>query len=222
MEESSGRSQSATAKKGGGCPNLPSGVRTISVNDIGVVCEGVPARSFMSGRSVPKQVNNVGDSEADGQEVGIAAAKPVVREYAIAQAHVKGLCIPEVNGATGIGKSYIFRYRLNGRNNRLGIGTLDKIDERKAITQAQHFAAWLAQGKDPKAERDTERGVKQLAPTNELIARQQQQIIGEIADMRADHHRMMTAIEEMRGGQRYLTEVLSGVLDELRQLRRDL
>jgi DNA-binding XRE family transcriptional regulator len=61
---------------------------------------------------VPKQANNVGDSEADGQEVGIAAAKPVVREYAFAQAHVKGLCIREVNGATGIGKSYIFRYRL--------------------------------------------------------------------------------------------------------------
>lgn len=102
---------------------------------------------------MPKQANNVGDSEADGQEVGIAAAKPVVREYAFAQAHVKGLCIREVNGATGIGKSYIFRYRLlvarNIRRIRLRVGCRKKRWQSMPRSIAHTSADWSGTWKIP-------------------------------------------------------------------------
>lgn len=83
-----------------------------------------------------------------------AAALPASREYAVAQDQVQGLVVREIRGATGIGRSYLFRYRLFGQNVRLGIGSAKDLTEKQAVTEAQRFAAWLADGKDPKKERD--------------------------------------------------------------------
>jgi integrase len=86
---------------------------------------------------------------------------PTVRDYAVAQAHVKGLCVRETKRSSGTTRTYMYRYAWLGQNVRLGMGPVEDTTERAAIAEAQRYAAWLADGKDPKVERDAQRDVKE-------------------------------------------------------------
>src|SRR5262249_4226510 len=51
-------------------------------------------------------------------------------------------------------KSYVFQYRHSGQPHRITIGRVNSIEPGKARNIAKQYAAMVAEGRDPKAEKD--------------------------------------------------------------------
>src|SRR5258706_12918282 len=63
----------------------------------------------------------------------------------------------------GAAKSWIFRYAARGKDVLMGLGSIHAVDLNKARDRAHTYSEQLADGKDPKAERDSAKVDKTIA-----------------------------------------------------------
>jgi len=83
-----------------------------------------------------------------------------------------GLYLQVTKGATGINRSWIYRYTLNGRTREMGIGSLDLYGLKEARAMALDARKLRHQGHDPIEHRRTARAAKHLDAARAMTFRQ--------------------------------------------------
>jgi integrase len=78
----------------------------------------------------------------------------------------RGLYLQVVPGANGLIRSWLFRYKVGGRERTMGFGPLDDVSLDQAREMASQQRGLLRQGRDPVTERDDQRAKHRAKSTD--------------------------------------------------------